>query len=104
VERAIAALHDAQLVGDGVTIRLEYPIAFARDGAIVSGFLDFVSAPPGGTVVVDFKTDQPAVADLLAAYPAYVRQVETYAAVIGARRAALLFTATGELAWLPDRS
>ncbi len=53
--------------------------------------------------MIDFKTDQVVDADLLATYPDYVRQVQTYAEVVGATRSALLF-ATGPLAWLPARS
>jgi ATP-dependent helicase/nuclease subunit A len=104
VERAITTLRDAELIGDKITVRLEYPIAVVRDGAIVSGYLDFISAIGDTTIVVDFKTDQVVGTDVLATYAHYVRQVQTYADVVGATRSALLFTANGQLAWLPDRS
>jgi ATP-dependent exoDNAse (exonuclease V) beta subunit len=102
VERAIAALHDAKLDGDAVTVRVEYPIAFARDGGLVSGYIDLLAATTAGLVVVDFKTDAPPAAgtSIEQSFPSYATQVRTYAEISGAKRAALLFTATGQLAWI----
>ncbi|MDQ3341051.1 MAG: UvrD-helicase domain-containing protein [Myxococcota bacterium] len=99
VERAVASLVESNLVGGGCTTRLEYPIAVARDGQLVVGYIDFLSAFEANIVVIDFKTDQ-AVADALESYPEYARQLRAYAEVTRATRAGLLFTATGELAWL----
>lgn len=97
VERAIAALRTAGLLGGNRAIRLEYPVATVRDGQLVTGYADFVSAASDETVVVDFKSDHASsVADI---NPAYMRQLAIYAEVVRARRSALLFTATGLLAW-----
>lgn len=101
VMRAIAALRAAQLVGDGCTLRLEYPIATSRDGFVVIGYIDLVSATATEVVVIDFKTDQPSGTDVLATYPEYVAQLRTYADVVGAGRAGLLFTASGQVEWMP---
>ncbi len=102
VGRALAALRGAEITGDDVAVRVEYPIAFARDGGLVSGYIDLLAATTAGLVVVDFKTDAPPVAGtpIEQTFPSYVAQVRTYAAVTGAKRAALLFTATGHLAWI----
>jgi ATP-dependent exoDNAse (exonuclease V) beta subunit len=99
VERAIMALRDAEILGDAATVRVEYPIAFARDGGLVSGYIDLLAATAAGLVVVDFKTDAPpaAGAAIDQTFPSYVAQVRTYAEVAGAKRAALLFTATGDV-------
>ncbi len=99
VERAISALRGSNLVGDGRTVRVEYPVAAARDGYLVTGYLDLVSASADEIVVIDFKTDQPAT-DVQASYPGYVSQVRAYASIVGAQRAGLLFTANGQLAWI----
>jgi ATP-dependent helicase/nuclease subunit A len=103
VERATTALRGAHLIGGEAVIRLEYPVAVARGGEIVSGYLDFVSASTNEIVVIDFKTDQPGSGEVLMTFPDYVRQVQMYGELIGAARSALLFTATGQLAWLPTR-
>lgn len=102
VERAIAALRGAEIAGDAVTLRVEYPIAFARDGGLVSGYIDLLAATTSGLVVVDFKTDAPPASGtaIEKTFPSYVTQVRTYAEIAGAKRAALLFTATGQLAWI----
>jgi ATP-dependent exoDNAse (exonuclease V) beta subunit len=99
VERAVLALRQADLIGTGRAVRLEYPIVVSRNGALVNGYVDFVSATEAESVVIDFKTDAPAGAGSLAAYPEYARQLSTYAEVVGARRSALLFTATGTFVW-----
>jgi ATP-dependent exoDNAse (exonuclease V) beta subunit len=70
-----------------------------RDGYLVTGYVDFVSATFDETVFVDFKTDQVPSADVFESYPEYAEQLSTYAQVVKARRFALLFTATGYLAW-----
>ncbi len=100
VDRAVEALRAAQLVGEQCTIRLEYPIAAARDGLVLTGYLDLVSATGDELAVIDFKTDQPSGDDVLATHPEYVTQVRTYAGIIGAHRSGLLFTATGQIAWV----
>lgn len=101
VECALAALHADGLV-ENRELRVEYPIAAPRDGYIISGYIDLVSAAPGDIAVIDFKTDRwPRGVDAVAdAFPAYVAQVKTYADLLGAQRAALLFSATGRLVWL----
>jgi len=53
------------------------------------------SAAAHETVVIDFKTDQPASGDVREAYPEYVAQLSTYAEIVGAQRSGLLFSATG---------
>ena len=50
--------------------------------------------------MIDFKTDEPAGTDIAKTYPEYVAQVRTYAAIVRANRAGLLFTASGHIAWL----
>lgn len=102
VQRAVTALEAAGLLGPR-EVRLEYAVAGARDGQLVSGFIDFLSAGHGDVVVLDFKTDRwpRGIEDVTVAFPAYVAQVRTYAALIGAQRSALLFTSTGRLAWTP---
>ncbi len=102
VGRAVDALRGAQLVGGQRTTRLEYPIAAARDGIVVVGYLDFVSATTDEIVVIDFKTDRcpQGVDDVMNAFPSYVTQVRTYGEIVGSSRVALLFTEMGRLAWV----
>lgn len=100
VERTLVALRDAALVGHGRTVRLEYPIAVARAGQLITGYLDLISAAAHETVVIDFKTDQPASTEVRETYPEYVAQLSTYAEIVGAQRSGLLFSATGQLSWV----
>ncbi|HEY6003527.1 MAG TPA: PD-(D/E)XK nuclease family protein, partial [Anaeromyxobacter sp.] len=92
----------------GADLRLEYPVAQARDGRLLAGYADLVAADRRGLAVVDFKTDAPPAADVAASHPAYVEQVRTYARVLedlglappGTVRAGLLFTAEGAIRWV----
>lgn len=102
VERALTALHADGLVGDPRIVRLEYPVAAPHEGQIVSGYIDLVSAGQDDIAVIDFKTDHwpRSITDVNEAFPAYVVQVRTYAGMVGAKRAGLLFTGTGRLTWI----
>ncbi len=97
VERAVNALHSVDLLDSDRTIRLEYPVAVAHDGMLVSGYVDLVSAIPGDLVVIDFKTD---TWDAGVTYTDYESQVRAYADMLGAKRAALLFSSTGGFVWV----
>ena len=102
VERAVAALRREQLI-DGRVLRVEYPVAAPQAGCIAAGYIDLVSAADDRAIdVIDFKTDHwPAGAtDAAATFPAYAAQVRAYALMIGARRAGLLFTVSGTVAWV----
>ncbi|MCX5746413.1 MAG: UvrD-helicase domain-containing protein [Proteobacteria bacterium] len=103
VERALVALREAHLL-DRRVVRLEYPVAAHRDGLLVSGYIDLISAAvddPTDRVVIDFKTDRwPRNVDAVTeAFPAYVTQVRSYGEIVGASRTALLFTSIGRLSW-----
>ena len=109
VARALAALGKAGLRRTpGPDLRLEYPVAQARDGRLLVGYVDLLAADGGGLVVVDFKTDAPPSGDVAATHPAYVEQVRSYARILeelglakaGTVRPALLFTAETELRWV----
>jgi ATP-dependent helicase/nuclease subunit A len=109
VARALAALERAGLRRrPGPELQLEYPVALARDGRLLAGYVDLLAATAAGLAVVDFKTDAPPEGDVAAAHPAYVEQVRSYAAILealglaapGTVRAALLYTADGELRWV----
>jgi ATP-dependent helicase/nuclease subunit A len=109
VARALAALEREGLRRvPGPELRLEYPVAAARDGLLLSGYVDLVAARDGVLHVVDFKTDAPPGGDVLASHPAYVEQVRSYGRILadlglarpGAVRCGLLFTADGGLRWV----
>ncbi|MEW6269200.1 MAG: 3'-5' exonuclease, partial [Thermodesulfobacteriota bacterium] len=107
VERAVAALRAASLLEDGVVRRFEYPVAAARDGRLLVGYVDFLADDGACLHVVDFKTDAPPrdAADVPAKY---ARQVMEYASLLrdaglanGRQvRAGLLFTASDSIVWL----
>jgi ATP-dependent helicase/nuclease subunit A len=107
VARAVAALAALGLPAAATCLRLEYPIAgVAADGALLAGYVDLVAAQPEGVVVLDFKTDAPPTAS--APIPAsYLAQVGGYAAALERALAAtpvrcgLLYTADGEIRWVP---
>jgi ATP-dependent helicase/nuclease subunit A len=108
VERALAALEREGLrEPPGDALRLEYPVALARDGRLLVGYVDLLAARDGGLVVVDFKTDAPPTAAVAASHPDYVEQVRAYASILvelglapeGKVRCALLFTADGGIRW-----
>jgi ATP-dependent exoDNAse (exonuclease V) beta subunit len=110
VARALSALEREGLRRPpGPDLQLEYPVAQARDGRLVAGYVDLVAAGAGGVAILDFKTDAPPAVDVAQAHPAYAEQVRTYArmledaglATAGAVRAGLLFTADGTIRWLP---
>jgi ATP-dependent helicase/nuclease subunit A len=88
VLRALATLQVFQ-----GTRRLEYPVAGVRNGLLLQGYVDLVIADGAQLTVIDFKTDAPAAAPRAK----YVAQVRAYAELLGATRAALLFTADGSL-------
>ena len=102
VKRGLEALEVEGLLTTGRVVRLEYPVTAAGDGFIVSGYVDLVSAASEEIALIDFKTDQPSTGsdDVESAFPAYAAQVRAYAAMIGAQRVGLLFTASGRLAWI----
>jgi ATP-dependent helicase/nuclease subunit A len=109
VSRALAALDREGLRRPpGGDLRLEYPVAAARDGALLTGYLDLVGLRAGETVVLDFKTDAPPRGEVSASHPAYVEQVRTYGRILvelgvareGAVRCGLLYTADGGIRWV----
>jgi ATP-dependent helicase/nuclease subunit A len=109
VARALAALEKAGLRrAPGSDLQLEYPIAVARDGRLLVGYVDLLAADGRGLAVVDFKTDAPPEGDVAATHPAYVEQARSYARILeelrlaaaGTARAGLLFTAEKEIRWI----
>ncbi|HEU4382133.1 MAG TPA: UvrD-helicase domain-containing protein [Anaeromyxobacteraceae bacterium] len=109
VARALAALEKAGLRRPpGPELRLEYPVALAREGRLLAGYLDLVAAEGGSLAVVDFKTDAPPAGDVAETHPAYVEQVRTYARMLeelelappGTVRAGLLFTGEEAIRWV----
>lgn len=109
VARALGALDQAGLRRDpGPDLQLEYPVAQARDGRLLVGYVDLLAAGPAGLAVIDFKTDAPPAGDLARSHPAYVEQVRSYARILeelgvaqpGAVRTGLLFTAEREIRWV----
>jgi ATP-dependent helicase/nuclease subunit A len=109
VERALAALGGLGLRRPpGEDLRLEYPVAAAREEALLLGYVDLVAARGGELVVLDFKTDAPPPGDVRDSHPAYVEQVRSYGRILaelglasgGAVRCGLLFTADGGVRWV----
>jgi ATP-dependent helicase/nuclease subunit A len=107
VGRALSALSAAGLRrAPGADLQLEYPVAFASGGKLLSGYVDLLAAEGGGVTVIDFKTDAPPQGDVAASHPAYVEQVRSYARILRelgvatAVRAGLLFTAEEGIRWV----
>jgi len=108
VERAIGAIRSAGLLGEGMTLRVEYPLAGAVEGTLLSGYADLVAMGGGEIVVLDFKTDAPPEDPVHDTLPRYVEQVRGYGRLIAAAgicaglkvRLGLLFTADGEIRWV----
>jgi ATP-dependent helicase/nuclease subunit A len=109
VERALEALgREGLRRPPGDDLRLEYPVAAARDGALLQGYVDLVAARGGELVVLDFKTDAPPPGHVGDSHPAYVEQVRSYARILvelglaaaSAVRCGLLFTADGGVRWV----
>jgi ATP-dependent helicase/nuclease subunit A len=107
IERTTATLHAERLLPQhGRSIALEYPIAgAAHDGSLLSGVIDFLSTDGTTVDVIDFKTDQPPVADATVTHAGYVGQAHCYAELLGAAqmqvgRMGLLFTAESRVRWL----
>jgi ATP-dependent exoDNAse (exonuclease V) beta subunit len=109
VARALAALEKAGLRrAPGPDLQLEYPVAQARNGRLLVGYVDLLAADKRGLAVIDFKTDAPPAGDVAATHAAYVEQVRSYArmleelgvAAAGTVRAGLLFTAEQEVRWV----
>ncbi|HSN14932.1 MAG TPA: PD-(D/E)XK nuclease family protein, partial [Anaeromyxobacteraceae bacterium] len=107
--RALAALEkDGLRAPPGDALRLEYPVASARDGRLLVGYVDLLAARDGGLRVIDFKTDAPPAGEVTRSHPDYVEQVRAYARILvelglareGAVRCGLLFTADGGLRWV----
>jgi ATP-dependent helicase/nuclease subunit A len=106
VTRALAALGQARLRrAPGADLQLEYPLAFARAGKLLTGYVDLLAATDGVVTVIDFKTDAPPAGDVLASHPDYVEQVRSYGRILvelGVARevkGGLLFTANGQIEW-----
>ncbi|WP_242333382.1 exodeoxyribonuclease V subunit beta [Anaeromyxobacter sp. SG66] len=107
VARALQALTDAGLRrAPGADLQLEYPVAFASEGKLLTGYVDLLAAAADGVVtVIDFKTDAPPEGDVYETHPAYVEQVRSYGRILkelGVARevkGGLLFTATGTIHW-----
>ncbi|MFL5261353.1 MAG: PD-(D/E)XK nuclease family protein, partial [Anaeromyxobacteraceae bacterium] len=109
VARALAGLGEAGLRrAPGQDLQLEYPVALARDGNLVAGYVDLLGVTAGRLAVVDFKTDSPPRGELAASHGAYVAQVRSYARLVealglapeGSVAAGLLFTAEGTIRWV----
>jgi ATP-dependent helicase/nuclease subunit A len=108
VARALRALEAEGLRrAPGPDLRLEYPVAAAREGTLLVGYLDLVARRGEETVVVDFKSDAPPRGEVAASYPAYLEQVRSYGRILvelglareGAVRCGLLYTADGVVRW-----
>jgi ATP-dependent helicase/nuclease subunit A len=109
VTRALSGLEKAGLRrAPGPDLRLEYPVAVAVDGKLLSGYVDLLGARGGRLSVVDFKTDAPPAGDVGATHAGYVGQVRSYARILvqlglapaGCVDAGLLFTAEGDVRWV----
>jgi len=109
VARALSALEREGLRrAPGSDLRLEYPVAGARPGALLSGYVDLLAARDGELLVLDFKTDAPPAGDVRISHPAYVEQVRSYGRILvelglapeGKVRCGLLFTGDGGLRWV----
>jgi ATP-dependent helicase/nuclease subunit A len=107
--RALGALEGAGLRRvPGPDLRLEYPVATAAGGVLLSGYIDLVASEDGVVSVVDFKTDAPPGGDVCASHPAYVEQVRSYGRILvelglaaeDSVRCGLLFTGDGSLHWV----
>jgi hypothetical protein len=86
VERALAALRDAELPDrPGPRLRIEYPLAApGADGTLVLGYADLVAMRGDEAVVIDFKTDQPPSGPVEHTHPEYVAQVLAYVRLLAA--------------------
>jgi ATP-dependent helicase/nuclease subunit A len=109
VARSLAALERAGLRRPpGPDLRLEYPVALARDGHLVVGYVDLLARRGATLAVVDFKTDAPPRGDVASTHAAYVDQVRRYASIVeelglspaGSVQAGLLFTAEDAIRWV----
>lgn len=106
VTRALAVLmHEGLSPCDA--LRLEYPVGEARDGQLLSGYVDLVAVRDGIGTVVDFKTDRPPTGRAADTHLDYVQQVRTYLNLLSGEvlsgmklRGGLLWTATGVLEWV----
>jgi ATP-dependent helicase/nuclease subunit A len=108
VRRALSALERVGLRrAPGPDLQLEYPVAIARGGQLVGGYLDLLGNCSGRLAVIDFKTDAPPQGDVRATHAAYVEQVLAYAKIVEELglapattvRAGLLFTAEDDVRW-----
>jgi ATP-dependent helicase/nuclease subunit A len=110
VRRVLDALRAEGQAGPlGPGLRVEYPVAAARDGGLlVGGYIDVVGATADRIDVIDIKTDAPPAGPVEHAYPEYAAQVTTYGALLQAAgavgprrlRCGLLFTADGVIRWV----
>jgi ATP-dependent helicase/nuclease subunit A len=104
VERTLRALDQAGLRRTETTLYPEYPVNLLDDeGQMVVGFIDLLVMTDAKVTTVDFKTDQPPAISVDQDYPAYKRQVTTYAEIVSKIlttnipvEARLLFTANGD--------
>ena len=108
VTRVLDTLRSEGIQGlAGPRFRLEYPIAGPEDGRLLLGTIDLVANRGDELVIIDFKTDSPPAGAVEVELPSYVEQLRTYARILGAGpsarqiRLGLLFSATGEIAWVP---
>jgi ATP-dependent helicase/nuclease subunit A len=111
VRRALDALEAEGLrSAPGPMLRLEYPVAHAADGKLLTGYVDLLAVRGGRPVVLDFKTDAPPGDEPVeTSHAAYVEQVRSYARILealtvappGTVRCGLLFTAEGRVRWVP---
>ena len=112
VRRALEALRTEGVTAPaGPALRLEYPLAGAEDGQLVSGYADLVAVSQHRVDVLDFKTDAPPAGAVEQSHAHYAAQVRTYGRLLAAGgavgdrelRCGLLFTADGGIRWTgPD--
>jgi ATP-dependent exoDNAse (exonuclease V) beta subunit len=111
VRRALDALEAEGLrSAPGPALRLEYPVAHAAGGKLLTGYVDLLAVRDGRPVVLDFKTDAPPLDEPVeTSHASYVEQVRSYARILealavappGTVRCGLLFTAEGRVRWIP---
>lgn len=90
--------------------RAEVSIAGLVEGRLASGQVDRVAVTDKEVLIVDYKSNRSVPMNISKAPPAYIRQLQLYAKLLGAVykgkkvRAALLWTETGTLMEVPDEN